>query len=289
LFVANGADDSEEVNEATRGRVSVKSADRVLTLFELLGRWGCEMSHTEIADLMGIPKSSLSQLLKNLVGRGWLGYSPDTRKYLLGPAFVDLARGAAHAQDVVALSGPVLTELAAATNETAALNVLRGDKAETVATALGSETLLAVMRLGQRAPLYTTSYGKVLLAYLPEDMQEDYLRRVKLVPVTAKSIVSRKLLRSQLQEVRRDGVAYSFEEQVPGIIGTARPIFASNGNVVGAISIASAAIRYDKRRGAQISQAIAQAVTKLSQQLRHLRVVPEAPPARRRMTVREKV
>ena len=176
-----------------------------------------------------------------------------------------------------------------ATNETAALNVLRGDLAETVATALGSETLLAVMRLGQRAPLYTTSYGKVLLAYLPEEMQEDYLGRVKLAAVTPKSIVSRKQLRAQLQAVRRDGLAYSFEEQVSGIIGTARPVFAPNGNVAGAISVASAAIRYDKRLGAQISQAIAQGVTKLSQQLRHLRSAPEVPPIRRRATLREKV
>jgi DNA-binding IclR family transcriptional regulator len=287
--VANSADEYEEVAEGAPGRATVKSADRVLTLFELLGRWGCEMSHTEIADLMGIPKSSLSQLLRNLVGRGWLGYSPGTRKYVLGPAIIDLARGAAQVQDAAALSGPVLAELAAATNETAALNVLRGDLAETVATALGGETLLAVMRLGQRSPLYTTSYGKVLLAYLPDDMQEDYLRRVKLAPVTPQSIVSLKQLRAQLQTIRRDGVAYSFEEQVQGIVGTARPVFAPNGNVLGAISIASAAIRYDKRLGAQISQAIAQAVTKLSQQLRHLRSVPEGPPARRGERMREKV
>jgi DNA-binding IclR family transcriptional regulator len=247
------------------------------------------MSHTEIADLMGIPKSSLSQLLRNLVGRGWLSYSPGTRKYVLGPAIIDLARGGAHVQDAAALSGPVLAELAAATNETAALNVLRGDLAETVATALGGETLLAVMRLGQRSPLYTTSYGKVLLAYLPDDMQEDYLRRVKLAPVTPQSIVSLKQLRAQLQTIRRDGVACSFEEQVQGIIGTARPVFAPNGNVLGAISIASAAIRYDKRLGAQISQAIAQAVTKLSQQLRHLRSVPEGPPVRPEIKLGEKV
>ena len=266
--MANGTDDDEEVAEGGRGRATVKSADRVLTLFELLGRWSCEMSHTEIADIMGIPKSSLSQLLRNLVERGWLAYSHETRKYVLGPAIIELARGAADAHDVVALSAPVLAELASLTNETAALNVLRGDLAETVATALGSETLLAVMRLGQRAPLYTTSYGKVLLAYAPEDMQADYFSRVKLVPVTPKTIVSIKQLRSEIQSVRRDGVAYSFEEQVPGIVGTARPVFAPNGNVVGAISIASAAIRHNKRLGAQISEAIAQAAAKLSQQMR---------------------
>ena len=68
--------------------------------------------------------------------------------------------------------------MTAATHETSAFNVLSGDLAETVATVLGGETLLAVMRLGQRAPLYTTSYGKVLLAHLPAEMLEDYFARV---------------------------------------------------------------------------------------------------------------
>jgi DNA-binding IclR family transcriptional regulator len=232
------------------------------------------MSHAEIADVMGIPKSSLSQLLRNLVGRRWLAYLPETKGYVLGQAIVDIARGAAQTQDVLSLSMPVLAELTAATNETSAFNILRGDLAETVATVLGGERLLAVMRLGQRSPLYTTSYGKVLLAFLPADMQSDYLARVDLVPVTSRTIRSIEELRTQLQTIRREGVAYSFEEQILGIIGTARPVLGPSGNVVGAISIASAAIRYNDRVGAHISDAIAQATRKLSQQLRHLALTP---------------
>lgn len=263
---------------AAGGRGTVKSADRVLTLFELLGRWGQEMSHSEIAHVMGIPKSSLSQLLKNLVARGWLSYSPETKSYLLGDAIIGIARGAAQTHDAIGLSQPILEELTAATNETSAFNVLRGDYAETVATVLGGETLLAVMRLGQRSPLYTTSYGKALLAYLPADMREDYLARVELVPVTPRTIRSVEELRIQLQTIRRDGIAYSFEEQVPGIVGTSCPVLGPNGNVVGAISIATAAIRYDNRLRAQISEAIARATAKLSQQLRHLPVLPQSRP-----------
>lgn len=276
-------------NGAAGGRATVKSADRVLTLFELLGRWGREMSHSEIANVMGIPKSSLSQLLRNLVGRGWLSYSPETKSYLLGDAIIGMARRAVQTQDAIGLSGPVLAELTAATNETSAFNVLRGDYGETVATVLGGETLLAVMRLGQRSPLYTTSYGKALLAYLPADMQEDYLTRVELVPVTPRTIRSMEELRIQLQTIRRDGIAYSFEEQVPGIVGTARPVCGPNGNVIGAISIASAAIRYDNRLRAQISEAIARATTKLTQQLRHLPVMPQSPSIRPAVALDEKI
>jgi DNA-binding IclR family transcriptional regulator len=101
-------------------------------------------------------------------------------------------------------------------------------------------------------------------------MQADYLARLDLVPMTSKTIRSIEELRTQLQTIRREGVAYSFEEQVAGIIGTARPVLGPSGNVIGAISIASAAIRYEDRVGSHISEAIAQATRKLSQQLRHL-------------------
>lgn len=259
-------------------RATVKSADRVLTLFELLGRSGREMSHAEIAKVLGIPKSSLSQLLRNLVGRGWLAYAAETKGYALGSAIIGIARSAAQRHDAVGLSRPILAELTAATHETSAFNVLSGDLAETVATVLGGETLLAVMRLGERSPLYTTSYGKVLLAHLPADRLDDYFARVALVPLTPKSICSVDALRLQLETVRREGIAYSFEEQTAGIVGSAGPVFGTGGDVVGAISIASPALRYNKTSGAQIAEAVAHAVKQLSQQLRHLDM-PAAPQA----------
>jgi len=259
-------------------RATVKSADRVLTLFELLGRSGREMSHAEIAEVLGIPKSSLSQLLRNLVGRGWLAYGAETKGYTLGNAIIGIARAAAQRHDAVGLSRPILAELTAATHETSAFNVLSGDLAETVATVLGGETLLAVMRLGERSPLYTTSYGKVLLAHLSADVLEDYFARVDLVPLTAKSNCSVDALRLQIETIRREGVAYSFEEQTVGIVGTAGPVFGAGGDVVGAISVASPALRYDKNSGKQIAEAVVDAAKKLSRQLRHLDL-PAAPKA----------
>lgn len=248
-------------------RAVVKSADRVLTLFELLGRWGRPMSHAEIADALGIPKSSLSQLLKTLIGRGWLSYVPASKGYALGEAVRRLARGISQAADLVSLSQPILAELTGELKETSALNVLRGDMGEVVATELGPEALLAVMRLGERSPLYTTSYGKVLLAHTSQEWQEEYFARTELAPSTSRSIRSVEELRIQLEVIRREGVGYSFEEQVPGVVATARPVFGPMGDVVGAISIASAAIRYDAAKRTQICDALGRAVARLGQQL----------------------
>lgn len=244
---------------------TVKSADRVLTLFELLGTWGREMSHTEIADALGIPKSSLTQLLRNMVGRNWLAYSPVSKGYSLGSAFARLARRAGRAADLASIAAPVLAELTARTAESSALNVLKGDGAEVVATVLGPQRLVSHMRLGDMAPLYATSGAKVILAYLPVEMQDDYVRRVTFKAATPATLHSVRALRSQLRTIRQEGLAYSFDEWTPGITGMARPVLSLSGDVLGAVNVAMPSMRYNEAVRALVADALAHATEAIGQ------------------------
>ncbi len=246
---------------------TVKSADRVLALFELLGTWGREMSHTDIAEALDIPKSSLTQLLKNLVGRGWLSYSPASKGYSLGSAFARLARRAGQTADLVGIAGPVLAELTARTSESSALNVLKGDVAEVAAAVLGPHRLVSHMRLGDVAPLYATSGAKIILAYLPQDMQEDYLRRVKFERATEATISSVRALRSQLRKIRAEGIAYSFEEWTPGITGAARAVLSPTGEVLASVNVAVPTVRFDDAMQELVAEALLHAVDAIGQQL----------------------
>jgi DNA-binding IclR family transcriptional regulator len=246
---------------------TVKSADRVLTLFELLGTWGREMSHTEIADALDIPKSSLTQLLKNLTGRGWLAYSASSKGYSLGTAFTKLARRIGQPRDLLSIAEPVLAQLTAQTSESSAMNILKGDTAEVVATVLGPQRLVSHMRLGDAAPLYATSGGKVILAFLSTDMQEDYLRRVTFEPATQATLRSVDAVRTQLQTIRREGVAYSFDEWTPGITGMARPVLSSSGDVLASINIAVPSVRYNETVRGTIVEALRRGVEGVEGQL----------------------
>ncbi len=244
---------------------TVKSADRVLTLFELLGTWGREMSHTEIAEALGIPKSSLTQLLRNMVSRDWLAYSPSSKGYTLGSAFGRLARRAGRAADLASVAGPVLAELTARTAESSALNVLKGDMAEVAATVLGPQRLVSHMRLGDLAPLYATSGAKVILAHLPAEMQDEYLRRATFAPATPATIRTVRALRIQLRKIRQDGLAWSFEEWTPGITGLARPVLSPSGDVLGSVNVAMPSVRYTDAVGACVADALARAVEAIRQ------------------------
>src|SRR5437867_8333128 len=96
-------------------RSSVKSADRVLDILDLLAFTGREMTHAEIARRIDIPKSSLTHLLRNLVQRGYAD-----------GAFA-LARRGANTRTLITHAKPCLERLTAATGESSALSLLQAE------------------------------------------------------------------------------------------------------------------------------------------------------------------
>jgi DNA-binding IclR family transcriptional regulator len=247
---------------------TVKSADRVLMLFETLGKWEREMSHAELVDELDIPKSSLTQLLRTLLAKGWLTQSADKKGYRLGDAFERLARTKSLSNDIVAVCKPVLSEITDATGESCGLHVLRGNETEVVAVACSPERLNISMRIGDRGPLYALSAGKVILAFLPPEMQEEYFSTVEFVSLTPKTISSVEQLRIQIDAIREQRVGYTFEEFTLGCAGMARPILSTSGEILGSINVATPIARYDKAKRTLIGDALDQATRQIEQQLK---------------------
>jgi DNA-binding IclR family transcriptional regulator len=246
---------------------AVKSADRVLDLLELLARRSRPISHTDIAAALGIPKSSLTQLLKNLSARGYLTYSAASRGYLLGDALPRLAAEALQGHSILRMVEPVLAGITTATHESSAFNQLRGNQSEVMASVSSSQRLVSHMRKGDLAPLYATSGGKALLAFLPEAEREAYLREVRLEAITPATIRSVKELRRQIGAVRESGVATVTEEFTPGISGVAMPVLSTSGGLLGSINVAVPSVRFDAAAKQRILQALNEALMKVQQSL----------------------
>ena len=225
---------------------SVKSADRVLDLLELLSRRGDTLSHSDIAFELGIPKSSLTHLLRNLTARGYLTFLSGSNTYGFGPAFFALLQRGQEGVDIVQFARPILEKLTAATRESCSLNLNRGDYVERACGVDSPQELTTRMTVGYRFPLYSTSGGKVVLAALPLKDRERYLGRVRLERRTEVTIQSVAELRRQLTEVAKTGVAFSRGEQVAGCTSVAtvvrRP---SDGYPIGALVVVAPSVRFD--------------------------------------------
>lgn len=223
---------------------AVKSADRVLDLLELIARANGQLSHGDVADALNIPKSSLSKLVKNLQARRYLAVSTSARRLELGPAFFELSRAALTSRELLAEAQIILEDLARVVEETSSLAILRGDESEIVATVLGPNRLVTHMRLGDRAPLHATSGGKVLLAFMSETEQHNYLTRGPLQRITENTILDPDRLKEELCSVRKSGFAYVNSEFTMGIRGIASPVFDAQGQVIGALTLAIPEIRF---------------------------------------------
>lgn len=227
---------------------SVKSADRVLDMLELLASTGRAMSHAELSRRTSIPKGSLTPLLRNLVERGYVEHVERPQGYRLGERFYELARRGAHHQDLVKISQQWLDRLVQITGESAMLAVLRGDLAERVAAAASRRAVLYSTHVGVLSPLYTTSGGKILLAWLPPAEREAYLRKVSLQPKTQYTIRSVSVLRRQLQAARDEGVAWSWSEFTAGLVGMSVPVLDVHGRAIAALGVTLPESRFDEER-----------------------------------------
>ena len=229
---------------------AVKSADRVLDLLELLNQSAFGLSHSEIAEYLSIPKSSLSQLMKNMVTRGYIAFSASDKLYTLGERLDELARRKSRLSDLGTIAQPTLERLTKETRESSFLNVRNGDNARLIAREISSQALVTILEIGATVPLHRTAAGRAILAFLTKRTQDEYLARADFESLTATAVSSPEELRKRLEEVAREGICVAQDEFVLGVTGISAPVRSDGGDILGSLTISMPSVRFnaDARR-----------------------------------------
>ncbi|RDV12206.1 IclR family transcriptional regulator [Arthrobacter sp. RT-1] len=241
----------------------VQSVERALTVLEILAREG-HAGVSEIAEEMGIHKSTVSRLMGSLVSREMVHQNSDRGKYQLGFGILRLASSIPGRLSLVQEARPVLESLALEFKETVNLAVLRSNYAVNVDQAMGPSTLATYDWVGSLTPLHATSSGKILLAALSADERDRILKETGLSARTPRTITSRKELETQLLDVARNGYAVVNEEFEIGLTAAAVPVFNHLGVVVGAVSISGPAFRFIPEETPGLIDALKQAGLQIS-------------------------
>ncbi|GGF10466.1 IclR family transcriptional regulator [Aliidongia dinghuensis] len=248
---------------------AVKSADRAFDILEFVGDAPRPPSFSQLLAGLGIPRSSLFHLLNTLVARGYLVQVEAGGGYGLGPGVRRLADRLS-GPSPAALAEPFLRKLGAELNETAGFYVRVGDQVEVVATVAGTQALAYTMQLGERAPLYAVSAGKILLAHASAEDLAAYLARTVFDPITPATLPAAATLQDQLRAARTEGFAYSRDEFTPGITGVAT-LVAHEGRPFGAINLAVPSVRFTSDREAAFCRELRSVAAMLGQTLAQAR------------------
>ncbi len=239
---------------------TVKSADRVLDILEAVAQG--HASFSALMTVLGIPRSSLFQLLSNLVARGYLQQDEATARYRLGDRIAELARGRP-APPLQSLVLPMMQRLSQETNETTGFYVRDGDHVTAIAAQTGGQALAYTMRVGEKAPLYAISSGKIVLSHMSDRDIKAYLAQVQFERLTPHTLTSAKQVWEQIRLAREEGFAYAREEFTVGIIGIAVGVLVQ-GELIGCINLAVPTARFTKPSAAAIRQRLRAAAGELS-------------------------
>lgn len=160
---------------------SVPAVVRALDVLELFLDGRTNLSAPEVATALGLPRTTVHELLATLVEREYVERLPDSaHRFRLGLRVFELGNTYAEALDVVRDGQSVVDEVAARCGETCQLAVLDGRDVVYVAKADGSHDLRVQAPVGRRFTALRTAAGRVLLAHLP---WTDLDRRFPVRPV----------------------------------------------------------------------------------------------------------
>ncbi|NUB93586.1 IclR family transcriptional regulator [Haloterrigena sp. SYSU A121-1] len=224
-------------HERTGSRI--KSVEIAFTVLDTV-RKNDRPSITELADELGHSKSTIHNHLRTLESEEIIVREDDG--YRLSLQVLDMAndvRNQVANYDVIV---DAVDELANETGEIAQFGIEEHGNVSYLYKAMGNQAVETASRVGGKQPMYSTSLGKAILAFLPSDRQEEIVSEAAFERRGPKTITDRTSLYEELEEIAERGYAIDDEENIEGLRCVAAPV--RNGtSVVGAVSVTGPASR----------------------------------------------
>ncbi|MGO9436380.1 MAG: IclR family transcriptional regulator [Terracidiphilus sp.] len=241
----------------------LQGLDRVVAILDLLGASDSSLSLADICQRMELSKSTAHRALMALERTGLIERAP-TNRYCLGLKLYDMGSRAVEQMDLRTRVRPFLRKLALRVGETVHLGVLHKtrvvylDKVEPI-----NRRVCLSSRTGTSNPVYCTSMGKAMLAFLPVEEAAKIIPHIQFKTFTTKTLSSQEELRGALERIRRRGYAIDDEELEVGTRCVGAPILDETGRAIAAVSVSGAA----SRLAAHCVPAIAEHVMRCAQQV----------------------
>ena len=191
-------------------------------------------------------------------------------KYRLGLALLSLSSRAMEGMDVREVALPLLHHLVDRSGLTAHLAVLDHGQAVYIAKADAPGFIKMNTWPGRRMNLHSTSVGKALLAYLPEEELAPIIEK-GLKKWTPHTITTPARLYADLEHVRRRGYATDEQESTIGIRCVAAPIFSPQGTppagITASIGLTGTITQFHGSDMHRFAEMVKDAARRISQQL----------------------
>lgn len=227
-----------------------------------------QLSAREIAERLGLPRTTVHELLVTLVARCYLISIPGQPvQFRLGMPLFQLGAAFAGQLDLVREAQEVARDVAAACDEAVHVAVLDGADVIYLVKVDSTHPVRMVSAVGRRLPAHCTAVGKVLLSGLDPIDLDTRLPDGDLPGMTPESITDPGRLRDELDRVRAAGVALDDGESDSAVRCVGAPVRDHTGTIVAAMSVSAPIIRWHPAAHAEWTRLVREGAAALSARL----------------------
>ena len=219
----------------TSGPEFLEALARGLRVIETFNQDRRELTLSDIAKLVDLPRASVRRTLHTLVQ---LGYAEmDDRMFRLKPRVLNLARAYLQSNAITDIVQPALERLSETTGESCSAAVLDGNDVTMIAHASPKRVLPVSAQIGFRLPAIATALGRVLLAALDDRELDKFLARLRPEKITKFTVTDKAQLKKAILDIRKSGFALADQEVEIGFRSLAVPLKKHDGRVIAALNI----------------------------------------------------
>lgn len=215
------------------GKTTVRSVERALDIllcFTIRPSWAM----TELAQQVGLHKSTVHRMLATLEEKGFIERDPSTDRYQLGLMVWELSANLAETNDQSMMWQKEMERLRDQLGETVSIYVRSGVERIRIQSVQSNEPVRRVAPVGARFPLYAGASSKILIAYASGDEQQAIWTHESW---QLREELKMERYQSELCEVLEQGYAVSFEERESGVAAISVPIFDREGLIIAALAV----------------------------------------------------
>ncbi len=246
------------VNENVRPG-DVQSVHRALQLLEAVGNAG-EMGVSELAQELGLAISTVHNILRTLVHRGYL--TKNAGRYRLGPAVTVLGSQWDPVQSLATSTRPRLAEVSERTGQAAVATVLVGDEACLIAYTPGTGPVTASSPGWTRENPMGLATGRVLVAMLRKQNWPEFVSAGKSVEPNRRA----EEWRTELSAIVESGVCIKQATNADETVSVAVPVWTTGGSVVCSIGCSTPGYYATEKLINSVLDALWDATTSLSEE-----------------------
>lgn len=244
-----------------------KSLDRALSVLGCFSPEKNELSGVEIARSLGIHRTTAYRILSVLENKRMVVRVSQAHKYSIGPALYILGSLYLETTDLLKVTAPVMELLNDLTSEAINLSIIDRKYVTLIMRKEAKYPFRWAARIGTSLPAYSSAQGKILLSELTDNELDSLYPNEILKQLTKKTIATKKELKLELEQIRKNGIAFNSEGAYEGIDGVASAIRNTTGKPIAAIGSAVPIFRMNQAKRERLASVIRMGASLISYQL----------------------